>query len=118
MNGEVEQARSIVDIFIESPFNRGLNLALIASVSGDAEGAREQAEALEATGELNDMQRILIYARMGDRQQANEAASRVDALPLGHGVLNMVSYWCDCGAPFDADAAPDFMALTATFSSL
>jgi TolB-like protein len=110
ITGKPDQARSVVDIFIESPVSRGLNLALIAAAAGDAESARNIAAELEASGQMHDMNRILLYARIGNRELANAAASRIDAMPLGYGVLNMVSYWCDCGAPFDAEAAPDFAA--------
>ena len=110
MQGKPDEARSVVDIFVESPISKGMNRALIASAAGDIETARKEAAALEARDDLNDMNRIVLYARMGDREQANAAASRIDAMPLGHGVLNMATYWCDCGAPFDADAAPDYLA--------
>jgi hypothetical protein len=37
-------------------------------------------------------------------------AARIDAHPFGAVTLAMISVWCDCGAPWDLDATPNFAA--------
>ena len=48
-----------------------------------------------------------IFAIRGDREQANAAAAKLDARPLGYMILLGIAGSCACGAPFDLEAAPN-----------
>ncbi len=49
-------------------------------------------------------------AWIGNRDVANRMAAEVDASFFGHAVLWQVVHWCQCGAPFDLEATPNFAA--------
>jgi TolB-like protein len=49
-------------------------------------------------------------AQSGDRNAANQQAALLDARPAGGLLLAIVVTYCDCGAPFDLDATPNFKA--------
>ena len=49
-----------------------------------------------------------IAERVGDRDGANAAASRIDTHLLGSAVLVRVTDWCRCASPFDLEATPNF----------
>jgi hypothetical protein len=46
----------------------------------------------------------------GNRAEANRAAAALDARPAGGLLLAIVATECQCGAPFDLDATPNFKA--------
>lgn len=82
----------------------------LAAARGDADTAIPLAEQLLALPQVSDQFRILIYALIGDRENANAAVARVDALPISPVMLTQVISFCTCGAPFDLEAAPNFAA--------
>ena len=49
-------------------------------------------------------------ALAGDRAEANRRAAILDARPGGGMLLTLVAVECQCGAPFDLDATPNFKA--------
>jgi TolB-like protein len=49
-------------------------------------------------------------ALFGTRDEANRAAAALDARPAGGLLLATAVSYCDCGAPFDLDATPNFKA--------
>lgn len=49
-------------------------------------------------------------ALLGDRAEANRQAAALDARPAGGLLLATLTTECQCGAPFDLDATPNFKA--------
>ena len=79
-----------------------------------ASGQKDRADQLRTTilehPDATDFERLQIHAMMGEREQANAVAARVDQraqLPIS---LLLVTLWCNCGAPFDLEATPNFEA--------
>jgi hypothetical protein len=73
------------------------------------EAARTMAEEYWANPGSSDATSLRLVAALGDRALANEIASRIDAHPGSALVIcSAVVLSCQCGAPFDLDAAPNF----------
>ena len=53
---------------------------------------------------------MIVAAVVGNREMANEAAARIDAIPGGGIVISHAVFSCFCGAPFDLDATPNYKA--------
>ena len=53
---------------------------------------------------------ILINAWIGRRDAANQAAAEIDEHYFGPMVLWQEAHWCQCGAPWDLEATPNFAA--------
>ena len=95
---------------------RGVDLQgqFLEIVLAAVQGERDRAEKLyqdfrDAPGTV-DFDRLQIQAMLGDRDTANEIAARVDQrakLPMS---LMLATLWCQCGAPFDLEATPNFAA--------
>jgi len=52
----------------------------------------------------------MYYAWVGDRENANRLAAKIDQHPFGSQSLLLVVYWCACGAPFDLEVTPNYAA--------
>ena len=52
----------------------------------------------------------IYYAWVGDRENANRRAAKIDEHPFGSQSLLLLVYWCACGAPFDLEATPNYAA--------
>jgi adenylate cyclase len=61
-----------------------------------------------ANGTVNDDSLLRIHAPMGNRDEANKVANRIDARFGGHYALLSAINYCMCGAPFDLEATPNF----------
>ena len=53
---------------------------------------------------------ILVYAWSGRREEANRRATEIDEHFFGPIVLWQIANWCQCGSPWDPEAAPNFAA--------
>jgi len=56
----------------------------------------------------------IYYAWVGDRENANRLAAKIDEHPFGSQSLLLVVYWCACGAPFDLEVTPNYAARAET----
>lgn len=72
--------------------------------------ARALFDDFSAREHVDDMNRVLVGAALGDRQLANEAAAAIDARLGGPLLLISTVENCFCGAPFDLEATPRFRA--------
>ncbi len=52
----------------------------------------------------------IFYAWVGDRENANRRAAKIDEHPFGSQSLLLLVYWCACGAPFDLEVTPNYAA--------
>ncbi|UCC14340.1 MAG: tetratricopeptide repeat protein [Gammaproteobacteria bacterium] len=91
-------------------WNRDTMLVSASVAIGDMGQARKQVDiALDGISPwLKRYIAIELYAIVGDREAANEAAAWVDALPAGQTMLAAATMECMCGAPFDLEATPVF----------
>ncbi len=80
------------------------------ALSGDPAVARQMAEEYWSGPDANEWSSMVLAAVVGDRERANEMASRIDAYPGSVVVLTTSIYNCYCGTPFDLEATPNFKA--------
>ena len=80
------------------------------AAEGDAQaGQAEVAAALAAEGRpFGPNEQLAAAAQLGDREAANALAAAMDRNPLGAAMLTIATGICDCGAPFDLPATPNF----------
>jgi len=52
----------------------------------------------------------IYYAWVGDRENSNRRAAKIDEHPFGSQSLLLLVYWCACGAPFDLEVTPNYAA--------
>jgi TolB-like protein len=83
---------------------------LLEARAGDPDRARKISEAYLASSGVSDWTSLMAAAVVGNRQEANAAAARIDARPGGPFMLVIGSTLCYCGAPFDLGATPNFAA--------
>jgi TolB-like protein len=81
---------------------------LLYSMNNDIAMAKQVLDDWLALGAVDDESLLLIHAAMGNRDEANEVASRIDERFGGSFVLNATVNSCLCGAPFDLDATPNY----------
>ncbi len=53
---------------------------------------------------------IMVHAWSGEREKANRRAAAIDEHFFGPMVLWQLANWCQCGSPWDPEAAPNFTA--------
>jgi len=81
---------------------------MLAATQGDLEQAVHYFEEYLQDPEVSDFWTTIQYAWMGDRQNANRLAAKMDGHPYGPGSLVTIVYWCACGAPWDLEETPVF----------
>jgi len=59
------------------------------------------------TGDFFD---IIVHAWSGSRDEANRRAAEIDEHFFGAMALWQIANWCQCGSPWDPEAAPNFAA--------
>ena len=109
--GRITDAQKVIDTEMRDAADAQRSLALVASMKGDAAGARSIAAELFSASDGFGNERLMLAARRGDRDAANEAAAFIDSRPFGYLPLLQVIYFCVCGAPFDLEATPTFAAM-------
>ena len=106
--GRFDEADVIINRDIPSG-ERSLQLQIsLAAARGDANAATVLVNQYR---DANHVQEILVLARAGERQLANQKAAAVDARPYGHMALATNILLCTCGAPFDLESTPNFAKL-------
>ena len=80
------------------------------ALAGDPAVARQMVEEYWSRPDANDWSSLVLAAVVGDREQANEIAARIDMYPGSAVVLNLAIIGCYCGAPFDLEAVPNYKA--------
>ena len=76
--------------------------------NGDINQSRKVLDNWRSEHEVDDLSMVLVEAAFGNREAANDYASRIDARIGGTLVLTEIVKTCLCGAPFDLDATPTF----------
>jgi TolB-like protein/tetratricopeptide (TPR) repeat protein len=105
--GRYEEAANANQRHVDDQFARVLNEFSILVAQGDEISARILYDRIVA-----ETSEGILYpgfaAVIGDREQANAHAARLDARPLGFMILADSASACRCGAPFDLEVTPNF----------
>ena len=100
--GRTDEARAVTETEIRDAGSAALLQFWAAVRQGDANGALAIAPSQPNwRGEI-----IIVAARLGDRDAANEEAALIDSRPFGYIALLQRIYFCYCGAPFDLKSTP------------
>jgi adenylate cyclase len=106
--GQFDDAAAASQRYLEDEQRRHDHRFRFAAAMGNATEAQAlHDEAVEKYG----VEALDHFSILGDRDEANRLAAVQDTYPLGFlALLDTVSI-CDCGAPFDLDATPNFARL-------
>ena len=111
--GQFQAADREISIGLQDSAN---SLALRAMLAA-AEGDRKKAESVHQEYSLDPgiglFWDLSYYAWVGDQENANRIAAKVDAHPFGGVALATTLLWCNCGAAWDIFATPNFGKLVA-----
>jgi hypothetical protein len=80
----------------------------LLAAKGEIADAEHEIKRWQPQFELDDRDRLLFAAWLGERATANAVAARIDAHPLSAIVLASATQSCACGAPFELGATPNF----------
>jgi len=108
--GQYETARSESSLFRTGSFLEQYQRFVVAAAAGDRDRAKSMQENILSDPDASDFERLQTHAMLGEREEANAAAARIDQrarIPIS---LMLVTLWCSCGAPFDLEAAPNLAA--------
>jgi TolB-like protein len=114
MLGRVDEAKKL----LTSMDARGENYYTAQAIVGRADGedATSVLARLQNVGRKDSKLKMWAIADAteaalsGDRTEANRRAAALDARPAGGLLLAVLVTECQCGAPFDLDATPNFKA--------
>ncbi len=80
------------------------------ALAGDPAVARQMAKEYWSRPDADDRSSLVVAAVVGDRERANELAAQIDAYPGSAVAFSAPVMYCDCGAPFDLEATPNYKA--------
>ena len=115
-NREFEEARDAITRHLDDPVDVLHFNSMLSAATGDrtrAEQLFDQAIEQVPDEELGSYEfwYMMNSARIGNRGEANRFASMIDRHVFGPQTLLLAVLWCNCGAPFDLEAAPNFAAM-------
>jgi len=85
----------------------------VVAARGDAAATKSLLDKIVATAPGGSRDLIVEFAIAGQRDEANQQAAELDSRPHSHITLMIAASVCNCGAPFDLDATPNFARLIA-----
>jgi adenylate cyclase len=106
--GDFEQVEKEVDTRIQSSSQVLIYRVMLAATQGNLELARSFYEEYLQDPDNSDFWNLVIFAWMGDRENSNLIAAKMDRHPYGSSALVSMVYWCACGAPWELEATPVF----------
>ena len=109
-DGRFDEGRTLAQSRIREEGERWRALIEIDALEGNSGSLVALLDEFERGAALDEAFRVTANAWLGERDTANELASRIDARELGYMGLLISIYFCHCGAPFDLSATPDFAA--------
>ncbi len=83
----------------------------VAAARGDAATTKSLLDEIIATTPSGTRAWVVEFALSGQRDKANQRAAELDSRPHGHISLMIIATACNCGAPFDLEATPNFARL-------
>ncbi len=109
-NGLHDEARQIIDNRIKDRLMALPFMILVAAHKGDRSDYDKLIEQARSELVTDKFWLTIAAAWGGDRETANRLAAEVDQHFSGPTALVQIAQWCDCGAPWDLDATPNFAA--------
>ena len=108
-NGLHDEARRVIENDVADDDLAHVFQILVAAHQGDKERSdRLLAEYNELyVGRFFD---IIVHAWSGRREEVNRRAAEIDEHFFGAMALWQIANWCQCGSPWDPEAAPNFAA--------
>jgi adenylate cyclase len=106
-SGQFEQATDLVEREFRDEGTRLIRLLRIAAAKGDRPATNALLEEFLPISNSR-IPLLQIYAVTGELERANEIATEFDTMPFGYLTLVRTVHSCNCGAPFDLEATPDF----------
>lgn len=107
-SGDFEQAEKEIDTRFTTSADAMVSRIMLAAAQGDLESAQRIMQDYPEHPENSEFWTTILYAWMGDRENANLTAAKMDGHAYGPGSLVTIVYWCACGAPWDLEATPLF----------
>ena len=108
-NGMYDEALRVIENDV-SDFSLAHALQILVATH---QGDKERSDRLLAEYNENyagDFFDIIVNAWSGSREEANRRAAEIDAHSFGAMALWQIANWCQCGSPWDPEAAPNFTA--------
>ncbi len=106
-SGQFEKATELTEREFRDEGGRLMRLLKIAAARGDKPATKALLdEYLPISNSPSSVMQM--YAVSGERERANESAAEFDTMPFGYFSLLRAIHSCNCGAPFDLEATPNF----------
>lgn len=106
--GNFDQAEAEIDARFQTSLEVMVSRIMLAAVQGDSQLATELFDEFRQGRETVEFWDLLIYAWLGDRENASLMAAEMDDHPFGPGAMSTVIFWCECGLPWDMESTPVF----------
>ena len=108
-NGLYDEAHGIIETEIQVEQSALYLHTMLAAHRGDRDRLAPLLEEID-NQERQYFLGIAVAAWTGRREQANSVAAEIDQHFFGANVLWQMVQWCQCGAPWDLEATPNFAA--------
>ncbi len=108
-NGLHDEALQVIESEIRGDVLARMLAILVAAHDGDKERSDRLLTEYDEANAYGFFD-ILVYAWGGRREEANRRAAEIDEHFFGPIVLWQIANWCQCGSPWDPEAAPKFAA--------
>jgi adenylate cyclase len=109
-NGHHDEAHQVINDRVEDDYLLPAFHAMVSAHQGDRDSFDESFSPFKSEHPNDYYWLLIMSAWIGDREQANHFAAKIDTHPFGSVTLSMISTWCHCGAPFELSATPNFAA--------
>lgn len=109
-SGRLDELEALLADSGMDPFGQQFFGMKLAAARGERETAQAIRETFLAMDNFPPEGAMVMAALLGDRETANAAAAEIDSRPLNFLTFSQAIGFCNCGAPFDIEAAPNFRA--------
>jgi len=108
-SGSHDEARQVIENNVQDADLAIAYELLVATHQGDREATEQLLEQYELPRQSGFFD-IIIRAWSGRREEVNRRAAEIDEHFFGAMALWQIANWCQCGSPWDPEAAPNFAA--------
>ncbi|HEY5775943.1 MAG TPA: hypothetical protein VIS57_07660, partial [Xanthomonadales bacterium] len=109
-NGLYEEADGAIKTQFRLEEDRLMANTMKSAAMGDRDAAASYIAEMTNLPNPTAFNKSIYYAWIGDRENANRRAAKIDEHPFGSQSLLLLVYWCACGAPFDLEVTPNYAA--------
>ncbi|MGD8929721.1 MAG: hypothetical protein PVI22_12160, partial [Lysobacterales bacterium] len=109
--GKFETARHVVTMDLSDKQNIQVDSMMLAAAQGKREEAKSLFEDYRKAPWANAFSELAYHAWVGDLENANRIAADIDQKAFAGPALATAVLWCNCGAPWDLAATPNFARL-------